>query len=565
MISRLTVKNIAVVEEAEVRLGPGLNVVTGETGAGKSVLIGAVSLLSGGRADHSIIRPGSDKGFVGAEFSLQPETAALVNAVLEEAGADPCEDGMLVLGREISLAGAGRCHANSRPVTAQALKRLGALLVDMHGPHDNQSLLDPAFQLDAFDSFGRCRGHRAAFAELWRARRSLVQQRAELSGDSASVERELELLRQKIGEIEAAELSAETDGEALGAEHAACASAARILEFGAALSDTLDEGDSSAANALARAIRQFEEMRRAGCAEAAEWLEDAKSAATQVAELSRSVASALSNIDASPERMEWLDARVSAVEKLKRKYGRSVEDVLAFLAEAQARAADLESREGRIAEIDKQLAAADSALAAAAAVLTSARRAAAAKFSTSVSRQLADLGLPRAAFAVDIAPLAADSATGRDSVEFLFAPNAGDAGRPLRQIASSGEISRVMLALKTVLAEHDKIPVMIFDEIDANIGGEIADTVGAKLSAVAAGRQVVCITHLPQVAAWGQRHLAVAKRVESGRTATEIRPVDETERVGEIARMLGGESLTSVARAHAGELLENASARRAAK
>ncbi|MCL1910555.1 MAG: DNA repair protein RecN [Kiritimatiellaeota bacterium] len=557
MIEKLTVRNIAVVETAEMRFGAGLTVVTGETGAGKSVLIGAISLLTGGRADHSVIRSGADKAYVGVEFSLAPGTLAQVNAILEEAGAEPCEDGLLILSREISVAGSGRCHANSRAVTAQTLRKLGEILVDMHGPHDNQSLLSPAFQLDSLDSFGRCGALRDAFAALYRERGNLIRKRDELACDSASVGFELDLLRQKIKEISDAQLNAETDGDEPPAEHANSANAARLLELGGAVAEALDEGDASAANALAVVIRQLEEMRRAGCEEAEEWVEEAESAATQINELSRSIASALSRIDASPERLEWLDRRVSLVEKLKRKYGGTVEDVLMCCETASARATDLESREEQIAEIETEIAKMDSALTAAAAKLTAARVAAVKSFSAAVSKQLADLGLPKAAFGVEISPAETDSPAGRDDLEFVFAPNVGEGKRALRHIASSGEISRVMLALKTVLAEHDKVPVMVFDEIDANIGGEIANVVGAKLRGVAGAHQVICITHLPQVAAWGQRHMAVTKRTEDGRAATQIKPVENGARTDEIARMLGGANLTSVTRKHAEEMLAN--------
>ncbi len=556
MLEKLSVKDIAVVERAEITFGPGLTVVTGETGAGKSVLIGSIDLLCGGRADHSIIRHDAQQGSVMAEFLLTPEIIALVAPILEESGIDPCEAGVLILRRTLSVSGSGRCLVNNSPVTVQTLRRIGELLVDMHGPHDNQSLLNPLFQLDALDSFGHCHGPREAFSTIWRERRLLLQKRETLSGDSASVARELDLLKYQIKEIGEAELSPDTDGDALVSEHTESANAGQLLELGTGVTQMLSEGEGSTVDVMAIVIRTIEEMQRHGSAESRQWLEEARSASIQLNELSQAISSNLSRIDASPERMQRLDERMTLVEKLKHKYGRTIEAVLLFYEKAQLRAGDLESRGEQIAALDVKIGEINKRLDVAATALTAVRVKACGKLAEAVSKQLSDLGLPHAAFRIDCSLTATDRESGRDAVEFGFAPNPGEAMRPLRLIASSGEISRVMLALKTVLAEHDKTPVLVFDEIDANVGGEIANTVGAKLAAVGKTHQVICITHLPQVAAWGLCHLAVTKQVEDGRTQTHIRPVSENDRVNEIARMLGGADLTSVTLDHARELLE---------
>lgn len=556
MIEKLTVQDVAVVEAAEIAFGPGLNVVTGETGAGKSVLIGAIDLLCGGRADHGIVRQGAAQSAVMAEIALPAEAAAAIAPLLEEAGIDACEDGRLILRRTVSAAGSGRCLVNNCPATVQTLHRIGERLVDLHGPHDNQSLFNPAFQLDALDAFGRCRPLREAFGAIWRKRRDLQQARDALAGEGDAVARELERLQEQIQEISAAELSPDTDGEALVTEHAESANAATLLELGGAVLQGLSDGEGSVVDVLAAAIRSFEDMQRHGSAEAAAWAAEAKSASIQVGELAKAVASNLSRIDASPERLQWLEERMALVEKLKRRYGGSVESAIAYLEQAQGRAGEIAGRADRIAELDAQIAAVARRLDDAAAKLTAARAKASGKLGTAVSAQLADLGLPRAAFRVDVAQAESDRESGRDAVEFGFAPNPGEAMRSLRSIASSGEISRAMLAIKTVLAEHDTIPVLVFDEIDANIGGEIASVVGAKLAAVGKLHQVICITHLPQVAAWGRSHFAVAKHIEKGRTATHIAPVEGDARVDELARMLGGADLTSVTVTHARELLQ---------
>jgi len=558
VIEKLTVKDVAVVEHAEIVFDPGLNVVTGETGAGKSVLIGAIDLLCGGRADHSLIRQGASQASVMAEFVLDPGVAGRLTPILEDAGIDPCEENRLILRRTIAASGSGRALVNNCPATLQVLRRIGERLVDLHGPHDNQSLLNPLFQLDALDAFGQCQGLRTAFSSIWRERRGWLKRRDALSADGDAVARELDVLRHQVREISDAQLSVETDGEALAVEHAEAANAAEILEAGNSVMERLSDGDGAAVDVMASVIRALETLQRTGAREAAPWLEEARAISIQLNELSRGIATRLSRMEVSPERMQWLDDRLTQVERLKRKYGRSVEAVLAFGGQAAARLADLETREEQIADIDRTIAAVDVRLDAAAQALQAARAKASDTFAQAVSAQLSDLGLPHAAFQVALSPAETDRETGREDVAFGFAPNPGEAMRPLRTIASSGEISRVMLALKTVLAGHDNVPVLVFDEIDANVGGEIANTVGGKLADVAGLHQVVCITHLPQVAVWGRRHFAVTKHIVGGRTQTHIRPVADEARVGEIARMLGGADLTSVTLEHARELLARA-------
>lgn len=556
MIDKLTVKDLAVVESAEIQFGPGLNVVTGETGAGKSVLVGAINLLCGGRADHSAIRRGAEQSTVMAEMSLPEQVLTNIAPILEDAGIDACEDGTLILRRTISANGSGRCLINNCPSTVQTMRRIGEMLVDMHGPHDNQSLFNPLFQLDALDSFGHCHEQRSKFAAVWREKRELVRQRNELAGEGDAAERELDLLKYKIREIAEAELSPDTDGEALVSEHAEAANAGSLLELGNGVIQMLTDADGAVVDVLADITRHLDEMQRHGSIEAAEWVSEARSASIQLNELSQNISSSLSRIDASPERMQWLEDRMALVQKLKRKYGATIEDILTFYEKSQTRAIELESRGRIIDELDSQIAAAEKRLSAEAKRLSELRTAASGKLAKAVSRQLADLGLPNAAIDIAVSTAKTDSETGRDSVEFGFAPNPGESMLPLRSIASSGEISRVMLALKTVLAEHDKIPVLVFDEIDANIGGEIANNVGAKLFEASGSHQIICITHLPQVAAWGLSHFVVTKQVEDGRTLTHIRPVAEAGRVDEIARMLGGADLTSVTVEHARELLK---------
>lgn len=561
MLESLSVRDLAVVESSDICFDAALNTITGETGAGKSVLLGAIGLVTGARADRTLVRTGSQQAQVRAVFQLPAPVLAHIAPILEEAGVDPCEDGQLLLSRTLNTAGSGRCTVNSCPASVQLLRRIGEHLVDFHGPHDNQSLLDPAFQLEALDAFGNCGDALAAYTAQWQAIRALEARRAELSGDADSLARELDMLRYQVREIEDAHLDPELDGEALTAEYRAADNAARILELGSGAVQALTDGEVNTADLLSAAVRALEEMRDLACPQAPDWLEELRTHSAALSDLSRDISSTLSAIDCSAEHLRELEERINLVESLRHKYGRTIADVLAFGATARTRLETLENRGETLAALERDLAEAQRRAAEAAAALSAARRRAAGALAEAVVQQLADLGLAHAAFTVNVDPAPALHPTGADDVSFGFAPNPGETMRPLRQIASSGEISRVMLALKTVLAAHDRIPVLVFDEIDANVGGEIARTVGEKLAALGESRQVLCITHLPQVAACGRRHFAVRKDIRNGRTCTSITELTPEARVEEITRMLGGAALTSVAREHARELLQNVSAR----
>ena len=556
MIESLHVKDLAVVEDARIAFGPGLNIVTGETGAGKSVLMGAIDLLRGGRADHSLVRAGAAQCLV--EAAIRPGAAeAAVQAILDELGLPPCEDGLLLLRRTVAAAdSSGRCFVNDAPSTVQTLRRLGPLLIDLHGPHDNQSLFDPATQLAMLDAVGAVRdGDDArAYAALFEKRRALLARRDELSGgDPEARAREIDMLSYQVDEIRAASLT-DDDGEALVREHADVANAARLWEIGREVTQLLSDGEPSAFDLLVSAQTALGEMERI-LPDAREWHDEVRELASRLQELSRAVEGRVEAIDASPERLAALEERMSLVKRLERKYGGSLESVRAFLEKAAARLSDLTSLDERRAECERDIAAAEAAMRPVAEALSARRRAAGVDLEIAVNRELRDLGFANARFRADIAA-APFSATGADAVEFTFAPNPGEPEHALRDVASSGEIARVMLALKTVLAGHDRVPVLIFDEIDANIGGETGNAVGAKMRQIGElGHQVLCITHLTQVAVYGRSHFVVSKGVEGGRTVTTIAPVEGEARVQEIARMLGGAGITTVALDHARQML----------
>ena len=557
MLVQLSVRNLAIVEEASVTFGNGLNIITGETGAGKSVLMGALHLVLGGRSDKSAIREGAAEARVEASFLLN-DTAA-IDAILEEAGLPLCEENLLLVRRTVNQNGGGRCFINDGSATAQTLRKVGELLVDIHGPYDHQSLLDEAFQRDLLDAYGGCGALRDAYRAAWREEAELKQRLEALQGDSEDIAREIDRLQFAVDEITQAGLS-EADEEELVQRHDQAANAERILDLGGAAMNALMEGEGSIFDQLVGIQNQLAELARI-LPEAAEWRSEVQAVAVQTQELAGSMNERLSMMDADPEQLAALEARLTLVQRLKRKYGRSVAEILQALARDQARLDDLSTRTEQVERLNGAIAAAHGELLKRGEALSKRRAKEAVRLAKAITAHLHDLGFLKAGFDIHVTPCD-PMPEGTDHVEFGFAPNPGEPMRALRSIASSGEIARVMLAVKAVLSAHDRIPVLVFDEIDANIGGEVGRAVGQKLRAVSREHQVLCITHLPQSAVYGDCHYRVEKRVEKGRTRTSIRRLDEAERVDEIARMLGGKDLTSVVEAHARELLAGAAKER---
>ena len=552
MLARLAVQNLAIVEFAAMEFGGGLNIITGETGAGKSVLMGALELALGARADASAVRDGAKDARIEAEFSLSGgEIESTVAGLLEEHGLPPSEDGVLLVRRVISSGGGGRVWVNDAATTVQTLRALGKLLVDVHGPNDNQSLLDETFQRRLLDSYGKVAFK--TYSDTWRRFSELRAQLAELQGDTSDMAEECERLRYAVEEIDAAQLTEEDETE-LPARHAAAAHAAEIMDCANVVTSALAGGDDmSAASALITAGSRLAEMSKYH-EPAVAWREELEEITVRVQELSRAVDDSVSRLDTDPDELQALDERLTLVQRLKRKYAPTIREILALRDEKAARLDDLEGRDARIQKLSGEIAAAGRDVEAAGKALSAARRKVAAKLAAAVTKELRGLGFLKASFGVDVTAHAPD-ASGCDAIEFRFEPNPGESARPLAAIASSGEIARVMLAVKTVTAGHDSVPVLVFDEIDSNIGGETGRAVGERLRAVARHRQVIAITHLAQSAAYGDRHFAVSKTVSGGRTRSAIREIGGEERVAEIARMLGGAELTSVVMQHARELL----------
>ncbi len=549
MLTTLRIKNLALVADLTLELRPGCNVITGETGAGKSIIIGALNLVLGERADRTLIRAGADSCAVEAVFDSAKLPGPLA-ALLEEHGLEPCEESQLVLKRVFTAAGANRQFVNGTPTTLATLAVIGEGLVDMHGPHDHQSLLHSGKQLAILDAFGGLSAQVAAFAGLVRRRAIVEREKAALIVDEKTYAQQLDLLRHQVHEISTAKLRSEEEAE-VDAEHHRASNAARLLELSQAALNALDGDDTSVLNQLRAVGRTLQELLRVDasqtrCAQAHELI------VASLHELQSDLSRYAERVDLDPARLAQLEERLNLLHSLKRKYGPSLVDVIAFGDEAKARLANLEQRDVELARFNDALAKLDAELARAGRDLTAARRKVIPKLTKAVTRQLQDLGFQQSELGIALTP-SAPTHSGCDGVEFQFAPNPGEPARPLRAIASSGEMARVMLALKTVLAAEDEIPVLVFDEVDANVGGETANAVGEKMRQIARARQVLCITHLAPVAAAADAHYVVTKQVRDGRTLTDIQILTRPQRVDELARMLGGQG--EAVRRHAEALL----------
>jgi len=560
MLTTLRIKNLALVADLTLDLQPGCNVITGETGAGKSILIGALNLILGERADRALIRSGSESCSVEAVFDVGRLRAPL-KSILEANGLEPCEDHQLVLKRALTAAGTNRQFVNGSPATLAALAALGEWLVDIHGPHEHQSLLHPAKQLAILDAFGGLETEREGFAGLVRRRAAVAREKTALIVDEKTYAQQLDLLRFQVNEISAARFQPGEEAQ-IEQEHQRASNAAKLLQLAQAALDLLSENEQSLLTQAGILGRTLQELQRidAGAEELAVLHEQAGGT---LRELQSGLSRYLDKVDLNPERLAELEERLNLIHSLKRKYGATLAKVIAFGDAARGQLQTLEQRDAELARLNAELAKLDVEIHRAGKELSAKRKKTIPPLAKAVNRQLADLGFKQSRLDVELATAELRpndesgepklNSTGFDTIEFQFAPNPGEPAKPLRAIASSGELARVMLALKTVLAAVDEIPVLVFDEVDANVGGETANAVGEKMRQIAAQRQVVCITHLPQVAAAADAHFVVTKQLREGRTISEIQLLDKKERVNELTRMLGGQS--EAARKHAQALL----------
>jgi DNA repair protein RecN (Recombination protein N) len=565
MLKELNIKNFAIIEQLRVEFTPGLCVFSGETGAGKSIVVDALNLALGERASADLIRTGCPEAVVEAAFELNGRGRKELASLLESQGIeiDPAED--LIVRRVLSASGKNKVYINGSLANLAALAALGASLADIHGQHEHQSLLSPEKQMDLLDSFGGHGEVREAVAEAYRSLQDVRAKLAELeAGERDRAQRE-DMLRFQKNEIEAAMLKPGEDGE-LASEQKVLANSEKLSALAALVDENLHSSDESALASLKKAATGLKDIaaidsRLAGAVELLE------SGRAQIEEAAREVASYRDGIEFDPTRLEWIGDRLDALHKLKKKYGDTTEDILGFGAKAAAELERMERSTEEIERLKSEIQAVKFGLTDKANELTGKRVAAARALEKKVEAELGQLGMKKTAFSIAVTQEAGgDTLDGRklgprgaDRVEFLISPNPGEEPKPLAKIASGGELSRIMLALKTILVEGDSIPTVVFDEVDAGIGGAIAEEVGRKLRRVAAKRQVFCITHLPQIACMADSHYGVSKSVIKDRTSTEVRVLSEKERVGEIARMLGGKTITEATLRHAEEMIARGS------
>lgn len=537
VLTLLRIKNLALVEELEWQIEPGFIAVTGETGAGKSIIIGALQLLLGERADKSLIRTGADRCTVEAVFS--GNDLQRLNPQLVEVGIEPCE-GDLIIKRSFSAAGGTRQFINGSPTTLSVLKNLGDELVDLHGPHDHQSLLSPDTQLSLLDSFARAEEQLEQYRKHYRQLQALLAEHAALDTAETAREQELDLLRHQMTEIISANLVAGEEEE-IENRYKLASNSKRLIELASAIANKISEADGSVLSQLAETQRLLRELEKIDSS--ITQLSSAHAASVvELSEIARALSAYAEKLDLDPEQLAALEQRVSLFETLKRKYGGSIAEVIAFGERAADRMQKIEGRDAELERLAKEIENVRAKMNRTGEALRKLRTKAAPKLSENIRRHLRDLGFRQSEFEAKLSALDEPRPSGFDAVELLFSPNPGEPLKPLRAIASSGEISRLMLAIKSALAAHDEIPLLVFDEIDTNVGGEIAHAVGVKMQTLGSDHQVICITHLPQVAATASSHFVVTKDVARGRTFSNLREVTGKSRQEEIARMLGGKS-----------------------
>ncbi len=569
MLVELRVRDLAVIADARLELGPGLNVLTGETGAGKSMLVDALALLLGERADTDRVRPGASRAVVEGVFEVgglgdrgteaqpgravppSPRPSAPLQDALDRLGIEP-DDGRLVLKREVQAAGRSRAWVNGSPVTVGVLAGIGCLLVDLHGQHETQSLLHEDAQRAILDAFAGSEVEAARVAAAWEAREAVRAARADLETRRGEARRRADYLRHVAEEIRTV-APKHGELERLEAEARRLGHAEELGRTAQELAALLDGDDRTAGHALALAARLLATLERIDEAGARGWREMLETALANVDELARAARDYAEGLDLDPARLAAVERRRDILFRLDQKYGPGLDRVLATGEEAARELDLLDTADADLAALDARAAAVDRELADAAKALTARRRAAAKRLAGAVSGHLDALGMPNGVLRVALEALESPARTGAERVTFLCTLNPGLGERTVAKAASGGELSRLMLALKVELARHDQVPTLVFDEVDAGIGGQVAGRVADALARVGETHQVLVITHLAPIAAAAARHLVVVKREDQGAAVTDVQVVHGEDRVEEVARMLGGGAAT--AQRHAKELL----------
>jgi DNA repair protein RecN (Recombination protein N) len=552
MLTLLKIQNLALVEDLAWELGAGLVGVTGETGAGKSIIVGALKLILGERADRGLIRTGAETCTVEAVFDLTKPEA--VDAVLVEGGLEKLDGESLIIRRVIG-ATSNKQFVNGSPVTSAMLKSLGEHLVDLHGPHDHQSLHSKERQLEMLDAF-------SGIDELSKnyriAHRAWLQARAEhdeLATSGRATEQEMDMLRFQLKDIEEAQLKPGEEEE-IEAKHRIAANGTRLVELSQNIVERLSDGPQSVLESLREVARMIHELEKYD-SQLSKTFAGFASAHIELQELESAVRDYAEEIEIQPEELAQLEQRIHTLQTLKRKYGSTVQAILDFRDEAAARLAKMDNRGETLEKLKKLMESTRAEVEKLGRQLSAKRKAAAPKLAKDIAAHLADLGFKKAVFEVQLVPRDEPARDGLEEADFHFAPNPGEPLKPLRLTASSGEMSRVLLAVKSALAMQDDIPLMVFDEIDANVGGNISEAVGRKMASLAERHQIIAISHMPQLASLAQSHFVVTKEFDDKRTRSTLCEVVGKARVGELARMLGGNAES--ARAHAESLLAGAS------
>lgn len=550
MLSQLFIKNIAVIESASIDFENGFNVFTGETGAGKSILIDAINAVLGGRTSRDLVRTGASKAFVSAVFS---DISPKVKNILEELGYDSDEDDLLI-SREISSEGKNICKINARPATVSALKQLSCALIDVHGQHDSAILQNPELHIGYIDAYGNTSAELLSYAESYKAMKETERAIKKISMDDSDKEARIDLLKYQIGEIESAAIE-EGEEEELLALSKRIKSSENIMELVSGTVAALDgdDGSEGALEELETVIKNAQQLAEY-FPDFTEISEKFKSSYYELEEFANDVKNCADELDFDPNLQNRTEKRLDEIFRLKRKYGGSVEAMFAYYNKAKNELDGIEFSEERLEKLNKEYAVLKKAAEEKAYVLTQKRLDAAKSFEHAVMNELSYLNMPNVRFSVNFEHTDYFE-SGCDNIEFYIATNAGEPLKPLAKIASGGELSRIMLSIKNVLADKDEVGTLIFDEVDTGISGAAAQKVGKKLKQVSKGRQIICVTHLAQVAAFADNHLLISKATENERTFTSVTSLDKEGRICELARIMGGE-ITDSLKNSAKELLE---------
>lgn len=551
MLELLHIENIAIIEAADIEFAPGFNALTGETGAGKSIVIDSLSAVLGQRTSRELIRTGAEKAFVSAAFSgMAPE-------LTEEFGIQPEADGTLLLQREIQTDGKNVCRVNGRPVTVGQLRALGARLLNIHGQHDGQQLLDEEQHIVYLDSFGRVESLAITYAEKYKNFTDIRRQIGALQMDEAEKARRVDTLQYQIEELRRAKLKPGEEEE-LTARRGMLRNAEKFLDAVAGADYALN-GDDSGGGALS-ALRQAQDalggVRHLDDA-FGQLYERLGEAYSEVYDIAATVEDKRGELDVSPGELDRVESRMDLLYRLKKKYGATVEDMLDYQARCEAELAQIEDAGDTLVRLEQALSKAEKAARQAAQALSDARKAAADRLTAQILTELQQLDMGKIRFAVDFAEKPLDS-DGMDAVRFLMSANVGEELRPIHKIASGGELARIMLAMKNVLSEQDHVGTMVFDEVDTGVSGRAAQKVAEKMARISRRKQVLCVTHLPQLAAMADTHFSVEKGERGGRTYTEVRRLDREQRRRELARLTGGSHVSQTMLDGAEELLVQA-------